>query len=233
MLRRQSWGRGNEVSRKKVLLLVAIAGVILYSSFNIIVPLRNRVVQNEHLAAALTRELEHRQRPEERERLQREMQDLQARLESLNRIVPGKADKTGIIVILTSRAREYNLNQSHISESRETRGIGEKENPDDRLSMATFLWKGSGYYEDVKGFLQELENGELLLEIGSLKLVKKNVQAPGTAGEVSEAAQPLAEKGPELSVTLQVRAYYDPQDRGFTGTPAGKKETPKKPNPFR
>lgn len=221
------------MSRQKVLLLIAIVGMILYSSFFIIVPLRNRVVQNEHLAAALTRELELRHQPEAKEQLNQEMQDLQVRLESLERMVPSRAEKAGIIVILTSRAQEYNLNQSHISESREARAISEPENPDDRLCAATFLWKGTGYYEDVKGFLQELESSELLLEIGSLKLEKQEAHAVKAAGDVSEAMEPLAEQGPELSVTFQLKAYYDPRDYGFTVTPVGKEETPEQQNPFR
>lgn len=225
--------RVNGGFRWKTLLLIAVAGVILYSSFYIIVPLRNRVVQNEDLAAALRRELELRQRPGVKEGLNRESKDLQVRLESLDRIMPPEEKKSEMIVTLTSLARKHNLNQSHISESREGRAVTEPEIPDEQMSVATFLWKGSGYYEDVKGFLQELESGEPLLEIGSLKLEKKETRAVGAPGKVSDAVEVLPERGPELSVTLQLRAYYDPREYGFTSTPAGKEETPEKLNPFR
>ncbi len=224
---------GNGVSHWKAVLLIAVVGVILYSSFYLIVPLRNRVVQNGNIVAALKRELELRQRPEEKERLNREMQDLQARLESLDRTLPSEEKKAEMIVTLTSRARKYNLNQSQISESREGRVVSKLESPDERLSVATFLWKGSGYYEDVKDFLQELESGEPLLEISSLKLEKKGAHVVGAGGNVSDAAEPLPERGPELNVTIQLRAYYDPRDHGSIVTPAGEEETPRRQNPFR
>ncbi|MGE5544874.1 MAG: hypothetical protein ACM3UW_07885 [Bacillota bacterium] len=197
------------MSRQRILLLLAIMGIIAYTSFYFILPLRHRVVMNGQAIRSLTGELELARRlPEGTDQLNRDVQDLQDRLEILNRMVPREVGNAEVIIILTSLADKYNLYQGHISESRDVKPRSAEQNLEARLHCNTFLWKGSGYYKDIKGFLKALEESERLLEISDIKLVKMT-EAASVDGSVYDEVESSPATEPRFSVSLHVKTYYD------------------------
>lgn len=195
--------------RQKALLLMAIAGIMLYASVYFIMPLKTRVAHNEEVISSLTRKLEIAcQSPEDQDQLNREVQDLKTRLELLNKMVPPEVGNAEVIVLLSSLAEKFSIHQSHLSESQEARVPSEQPGQKADLPVNTFLWKGSGYYEDVKRFLKALEESERLLEISDIKLIKLTEAAAGEPALVTE---------PKISLSIQVNTYYDDQPDGGPG----------------
>lgn len=225
-------GRGRGMYRQKVLLVIAIAGIIIYTSVYFIMPLRTRVSHNEQVISSLTRKLElARQSTDNNDQLNREVQDLKTRLELLNKMVPPEVGNAEMIVLLSSLTEKYGIHQSHISESQDAWVPSEQPGRKADLPVNTFLWKGSGYYEDIKRFLKALEESERCLEISDLKLIKQT-----EAGSITVAGEPALVKEPELSLSFQVKTYYDQYDGGLGGdipSPEIDQGTQGKSNPFR
>lgn len=226
------------MSRQRILLLIAIAGIIVYTTAVFILPLKNRVIQNQQVIASLTREVELiGLTPEEKGQLNREVQDLRARVEKLNRMVPRETGNAEVILILSYLAEKHNLHQSHISESQDGKVSPEKPNLETRFSVNKFLWKGSGYYEDVKGFIKALEKSERLMEINDIKLLKKSEAESVTAGgKVYEGADPFPVAEPQIIVSFQLKTYHEPLDPGVrppTSLNEIREDTKGKSNPFR
>lgn len=208
------------MSRQRVLLIVAFFGICIYTSVFLLGPLMDRVARHEQMIASLTQKAVLAGKPaEEKERLNREVKDLQRKHELLDRKVPHGVENAEMIVILNSLAAKHNLRQMYISESRPGQVSPGQQNDGTRLPGNTFLWKGFGPYQDIKGFLRALEECDRLLEISDLKLKRtgdESVAAPQDAND--EEQESLVEAEPQLSVSFQVKTYYDPSSPGSEGT---------------
>jgi hypothetical protein len=232
-------GRGSRVmAREKILLLIAVISILIYSSINVLIPLRARVAHNYETIPVLAKQLELAKQPmEERKLLNQEVQNLQARLELLNKRVPHEVENAEMIILLSTLTEKYNLHQTHLSESRDRpipAGTIEKEN---QLAANTFFWKGSGYYSDVKGFIKALEECDRLLEISDVKLVKgvevESATVNGVVYNQEVASKSVTE--PELGVSFYIKTYYDPAGTGssrVTAYPEGEETDQGEVNPF-
>ena len=227
-----NWEVVRGMYRQKVLLFIAIAGLLIYASVYFVMPLRTRVANNEQVIFSLTRKLElARQSAEDKDQLNREVQDLKARLKLLNKMVPPEVGNAEVIIILSSLAEKCSIHQSHISESQEARVPSDQLGREAELPVNTFLWKGSGYYEDIKRFLKALEESERLLGISDIKLIKQT-----EAGFITVAGEPALVTEPQLSLSFHVKTYYDQPDGGLGGDIASTEidhDTQGKSNPFR
>ncbi len=209
------------MSREKMLLLIAIIGILVYTTVNVILPLRERVVQNDETILLLTRELELTDKPPEvQEQHSQELQSLQARHELLDRKVPHKVENAEMIVLLSTLAEKFNLQQMHLSESPERHTLPGQKEMENQLSTNTFFWKGSGFYSDVKDFLKALEESDRLLAISDVKLLKNaKIESESVAGDVyDQKVLPLLSAEPQLSVSFYIKTYYDPTDPGSDET---------------
>jgi Tfp pilus assembly protein PilO len=228
------------VSRHPWLFIVTAIGLCLYAGFLLIVlcPLVERVESNDKLIAALVKQTDLAgQSSELTENAREAAEKMRLRHEDLDRKAPHGTGNAEMIVILTTLAEKHNLRQIRISENRPRPGLPGKEISDGIQPGSVFLWQGSGYYQDIKDFLKDLEECGRLLEIRDINLTEHPAEEPVPTPEGTDpATEPLPETEQLLDVSLQIKTYYDPSDPGAEPTglfPAIPEETEGTTDPFR
>lgn len=215
------------MSREKIFFLTAIAGLCVYAVIAVLLPLKGRVADNQETIRLLARELARSPATAEGpDQAGRELEGLQTRLEKLAARIPPETKNAETIILLSTLAENRGLHQTHLSESGDSQVPGRTE-AENRLLSNTFLWKGSGCYPDVKGFIKDLEGSERLLEISDISLVKTAESEP-EASVIMEDSQ--------ISVSFRIRTYYHPADGPAKELPPpaeSEKEKPGDINPFR
>ncbi|NLB18951.1 MAG: hypothetical protein GX825_09550 [Syntrophomonadaceae bacterium] len=147
-------------STGKVLLLAVL--LLGFLGFKQLSPLLARVEANQRVIASLEQHL-HREMPEENVRLRQE----NARL---GEQIPDQAKNAEMIIILTKLAEKHNLQQLAIKEERWESIINPEDDPVLKLSANTFIWRGSGAFQDIQAFFADLEKIERLVLVSKLEM---------------------------------------------------------------